>query len=221
MLGVSALVVLSGFLVRGYFDHTETRSKSAFTIDSVEYRKACVYNKGKVDSAVSLLQTGNVVLRMGLGADSKLLSDLNTKDKSFSHCGIVMIEHGYPFVYHSIGGEDNPDERLRRDSAGFFFSPFNNSAIAIVHFAFKAGDIIALQRVVTDYYKARPRFDMKFDLATDDELYCSEFVCKALNKAMNDTSYIAATTLLGRRFVGIDDIFMNGHANIVWQIRYK
>ena len=221
VLGAAALVVSSGFLVRGYFDHSAPPPKSPFAIDSTEYHAACVYNKHLVDSAVSMLHTGNIVLRMGHGADSKLLSELNARDKSFSHCGIVMVENGYPFVYHSIGGEDNPDERLRRDSAGFFFSPFNNSAIAIVHFDFKERDISELRNVVTGFYKARPRFDMKFDLATDDLLYCSEFVYTALNKAMKDTGYIAATTLLGHRFVGIDDIFMNDHANIVWRIKFK
>jgi Permuted papain-like amidase enzyme, YaeF/YiiX, C92 family len=219
-LGAAALI-LSGFLLYGCFSKSDAQSKNTFAIDSAEYRAACVYNKHLVDSAVSMLHTGNIVLRMGHGADSKLLSELNARDKSFSHCGIVMAENGYPFVYHSIGGEDNPDERLRRDSASFFFSQLNNSAIAIVHFDFKENDVNELRQVVSGFYKSRPRFDMKFDLSTDDQLYCSEFVYKAINKAMKDTSYIAATTLLGHRFVGIDDIFMNDHANIVWRIKYK
>ena len=220
LLGAAALY-FSGILMSGCISRTDAQSNNTFAIDSTEYHAACVYNKHLVDSAVSMLRTGNIVLRMGHGADSKLLSELNARDKSFSHCGIVLVENGYPFVYHSIGGEDNPDERLRRDSASFFFSPLNNSAIAIVHFDFKRSDISELQNVVTGYYKARPRFDMKFDLATDDKLYCSEFVYKALNKTMKDTGCIAATTLLGHRFVGIDDIFMNDHANIVWRMKFK
>ena len=178
-------------------------------------------NKQKVDSAISMLRSGYIVLRMGLGADSRLLSQMNRKDKSYSHCGIVMVEDGYPFVYHSIGGEDNPDERLRRDSAKIFFSPRNNIAIAIVTYNFTTGNEKALRKVVSDYYARRPKFDLKFDLKSDDKLYCSEFVYKAINKTMQDTTYIRPTEVAGLRFVGIDDLFVNPHAHIVWQTVFK
>ena len=178
-------------------------------------------NKHTVDSAVGLLKPGYVVLRMGLGADSRLLAQMNRVNKTYSHCGIVMIEHGYPFVYHSIGGEDNPDERMRRDSACVFFSPRHNTGIAIVRYDFDAGQVARLQEVVCGYYRQRPRFDMKFDLKTDDLLYCAEFVYKAINKAAGDDAYIGATTYLGYTFVGIDNLFINKHAHMLRQFRYK
>ena len=174
-----------------------------------------------VDTAVTLLRSGYIVLRMGLGADSRLLAQMNRKDKSFSHCGIVMIENGYPFVYHSIGGENNPDARLRRDSAKFFFSPVHNTAIAIVRYDLDSPKLEELGKVVRAYYKRRPKFDMKFDLNTDDKLYCSEFVSKALNKAARDTTYIGTTSVAGLRFVGIDNLFVTPHAHIVWQTVFK
>jgi hypothetical protein len=177
-------------------------------------------NKQFVDSGVAMLQNGNLVLRMGLGADSHLLAQINQRDKSYSHCGIVVIEHGYPFVYHAIGGEDNPDARLRRDSASFFFSPQNNTRIAIVHLDLTAQQLLVLDTVVHNYYRARPKFDLQFDLATDDKLYCSEFVYKAMNKATHQ-SYIGLTTAAGHRFVGIDDLFLNSHAQLTWQAKFR
>jgi len=187
----------------------------------VAVRDANRWNKHVIDSAVSLLKSGNIVLRSGLGADSYLLAQMNRKNKTYSHCGIVMVEHGYPFVYHSIGGEDNPDERLRRDSAVFFFSPLHNSGLAIVQYDFDEVQQNALKNVVSQYYKERPKFDMKFDLQTDDKLYCAEFVYKAINKATRDPGYIKPTSVLGFTFVGTDDLFVNSHAHIIWQIRYK
>jgi len=166
------------------------------------------------------LESGDIVLRSGIGPDSYILSKLNQKDKTYSHCGIVMIEGGYPFVYHSIGGEDNPDERLRRDSAELFFTPRYCRGMAVVRYDIDSVHIAALRDVVHNYYSQRPRFDMKFDFATDSTLYCSEFVCKALNKTMNDTGYIKTSYALGRRFVGIDDLFINGHCRIVWKVAY-
>ena len=72
-----------------------------------------------------------------------------------------------------------------------------------------------------EYYHKRPRFDLKFDLATDDELYCAEFVFKALNRAMNDSGFISTTYLGGRSFVGVDALFNNGHSRIIWQSKFK
>ena len=195
--------------------------KNPEAIDPVTLQRAHLWNKHAVDTAVSLLRSGYLVLRMGAGADSRLLAEMNRKDKTYSHCGIVIIENGYPFVYHSIGGEDNPDERLRRDSATFFFSPQHNMGIAVVQYDYNEDRVNELSRVVNKYYAQRPKFDMKFDLATDDKLYCAEFVYKAVNKAMNDPQYIKTTSLLGYTFVGIDDLFINPHAHIIWQTGFK
>ena len=208
------------FLANGLYSCHQPQPKST-AIDLSVKKETDTRNKQLVDTAVSLLKSGQIVLRMGLGADSRLLAQMNRKNKSYSHCGIVMVENGYPFVYHSIGGENNPDERLRRDSAKFFFSPAYNTAIAVVRYDLDSIKINELGKVVREYYKLRPKFDMKFDLRTDDKLYCSEFVFKAVNKATHDTTFIGTTSVAGLRFVGTDNLFVNPHAHIVWQTVFK
>jgi len=173
------------------------------------------------DSAIALLHTGDIVTRMGIGADSYILQQMNNRDKTFSHCGIVVIENGYPFVYHAIGGEDNPDERLRRDSAAYFFSPLRNTALGIIRYGFDSVQAGQLQNIVTACYKLRPRFDMKFDLATDNELYCSEFVYKSLLSLTHDTTFIPLSQYKGHSYVGIDDLYLNPHAHLICKVGYK
>ena len=215
-------VLIFVFIISYHLSSVNNKSKNAsFEIDSLTLKSANTFNNKALDSSISILKSGQIVLRMGLGADSYLLSQMNQKNKTFSHCGIVFIENGYPFVYHSIGGEDNPDERLRRDSVKFFFSPDHNSGIAIVQYDYDEEHIQKLRQIVNNYYKERPKFDMKFDLKTDDKLYCAEFIYKALNKTMDDTSYITPTRFLGLTFVGVDDLFLNRHASVIWQIKYK
>ena len=205
-------------LVVKFVHHEEV---STVTIDPATRHKIDLYNRHIVDSAVSMLRSGYIVVRTGLGADSYLLTQMNLKDKTYSHCGIVMMEHGYPFVYHSIGGEDNPDQRMRRDSAVFFFSPSHNLGFGIISYDYGDDRVNKLKEVVTQYYKQRPKFDMKFDLKTDDKLYCAEFIYKAVNKAMDDSLYIKPSHALGYTFVGIDDLYLNEHAHVIWRIRYK
>lgn len=179
------------------------------------------FNRYLVDSATHLLQTGDVVLRMGYGPHSLLLSRLNATDKRFSHCGIVLLEQGYPFVYHCVGGEENPNARLRRDSAARFFAPGSNSAIGIARYALSAHQLQQLISHVHHYYDLRPRFDLRFDLATDSLLYCTEFVYKVLSAAVADTAYIPLSYISGHPYVGTDNLYLNPHAALVWQVRYK
>jgi hypothetical protein len=217
---VFALVFFSGF-ISGCGNATSKTPATASTPDPAIVRAKNTWNKHIVDTAVSLLRSGYIVLRRGLGADSYMLAEMNRRNKTYSHCGIVMVEQGYPFIYHSIGGEDNPDERLRRDSANFFFSPRHNTHLAVIRYSLDTEQVSSLKQVVADYYRQRPRFDMKFDLTTDDKLYCSEFIYKAVNKAVGDTAYIGTSMLLKRRQVGIDDLFMNSHASMVWEVKFK
>ncbi|PZF73767.1 C40 family peptidase [Taibaiella soli] len=178
-------------------------------------------NRQLADSAVKMLHTGDIVMRTGNDVTSYMLSQINQKDKTYSHCGLVIIENGYPFVYHSIGGEDNPDERMRRDSANMFIAPYHNLGFGIARFNFSDSAVINLQKIVSEFYKRRPLFDMDFDLKTEDKLYCAEFIYKAITRATADPDYIKTTSVVGYHFVGIDDLFLSEHAKTIWQVRYK
>ena len=191
------------------------------TTDTTTAAQNRSWNQKAIDTALSLLKNGNIVLRSGLGPDSYILKNINLKDKTYSHCGIVLFENGYPFVYHSIGGENNPDERLRRDSAQLFLTARYCAGIAIVQYNLDSENLRDLSVVVHSYYSRRPLFDLQFDLATDDKLYCAEFVYKALNTTMKDTAYIKPSWGFGRRFVGVDDLFINNHCHIVWKVAFK
>ena len=174
-----------------------------------------------VDSGVTILRNGDLVLRTGADVISYMLCQLNQENKTYSHCGLVMIENDYPFVYHSIGGEDNPDEKIRRDSAKNFFSPVHNRGFGIARFDADSIHVNNLRQVVQRLYKEGHKFDLDFDLGTNDRLYCAEFVYKAVDEAMNDTSYIRPITRKGFTFVGIDNLFCNSHTHVVCQIEYK
>jgi hypothetical protein len=178
------------------------------------------WNNNAIDSTIALLHTGDVALRMGMGADSYLLSQLNHRDKRYSHCGIVVIEGGKPYIYHCIGGEDNPDERMRRDAAPRFFSSTNNTAIAIARFDNNGDQTNKLINALLQYYHKRPLFDMKFDLASDDKLYCSELVYKCLRKARPDMPLTLTQGITGR-YVAPDNLYTNDHASFVRQIKFK
>ena len=178
-------------------------------------------NYKAIDSSIQMLQSGDLVLRTGSDAVSYMLRQMNQKNKTYSHCGIVLIEDGYPFVYHSIGGEDNPAETLRRDSASFFFSPEYNQRLGVVRLGLTAVQIERLQHLVQEYYQARVRFDMDFDMQSDDKLYGAEFVYKAVCRATENALFFPLTSLFGRQYVGVDDLYENSHAKIICDYIYR
>jgi hypothetical protein len=178
-------------------------------------------NKKLIDSAIGLLRTGDIVLRKGADITSYMLSEMNRLDKTFSHCGIVIIENGYPFIYHSIGGEDNPDQELKRDSALFWFSPANNLAAGVARHHFSSEQVEDLLAVVRKFYKEKRKFDMNFDLASNDRLYCAEFAYKAINQAMKDTNYIRPVSFNGYRYVGTDNLYLTRGGTLICRVQYK
>ncbi len=190
-------------------------------VAQVQERAANPWNKRMVDSCIGLLHNGDIVVRRGHDVTSTMLSMLNQTEKIYSHCGIVLMEHGYPFVYHSIGGEDNPDARLRRDSVNFWFSPANNLAFAVYRYDLSATQIDSVAKMTRSFYRAKKKFDMDFDLKTEDSYYCAEMVYKAINRGIRDSSYIEPLTVFGVTFVGIDNLYLNRHARLVCQVRFK
>jgi hypothetical protein len=62
---------------------------------------------------------------------------------------------------------------------------------------------------------------MDFDLATDDRLYCAEFVYKAIRDATGDTAYFGKTRILDRTYIGVDNLTDPGHAGIICDVQYK
>lgn len=174
----------------------------------------------RINAAIQLAQTGDIAIRCGLGPDSYMLIQMNARDKRYSHCGVVVLENGYPFVYHSIGGEDNPDLRMRRDSLSTFFSKKYNSGFAIIRYQ---QDSALKQRVAKRtlaYYNSHPLFDMDFDLDTDDRLYCSELVYKVETSATDDMNYISTSVNGAKKYVGIDDLYLSSHGGIIWKVAF-
>ncbi|RYD58619.1 MAG: hypothetical protein EOP56_03270 [Sphingobacteriales bacterium] len=215
------IIFISSHIVTGCSQLKEEAPVNQALLDGIEQRRNDPANLRAVDSSLALLKNGDVVVRTGNDITSYMLCQLNQKDKTYSHCGVVMMEHGYPFVYHSIGGEANPDARIRRDSASCWFSPADNLGFGIARFDMTDSTISSLGGIVRQIYRERRKFDMDFDLATDDRLYCAEFVYKAVNHATANNTYITPVTYFGHSFVGIDNIFLSPHARAICQIRFK
>jgi hypothetical protein len=187
-------------------------------IDSkVELKKE--YGK-LVDSCQQFLQNGTIVLRTGNDAISTMFAQLNNTDKTFSHCGIAFEENNIWYVFHSIGGEDNPDEKLRKETFESFVGESHNLGFGICKYNMTEVKQKKLNTIVTDWYQKKMPFDMEFDLKSNDRLYCAEMVFKAFNKTFETDSFFQITNHKGFKYVSTDNIFVNKDAQLLCHLVY-
>ena len=174
-----------------------------------------------IEKAELLIQQGDMILRTGNDFTSESLRQLSAVDKTYSHCGIASIENDTVFVYHSLGGELNPDEKLRRDPLELFCNPGENRGFGIFTFNFNTLQKHCLDSVIRSWFKKGLMFDMNFDLATNDRMYCAEFVSKAVNAATNKQINFATTTINKFEFVAVDNLFLNKYCVEKKRIRFQ
>ena len=131
------------------------------------------------------IREGDLILRCGNDFTSESLRDFSQQEKLFSHSGIAMMNDNTMYVYSNMAGDINPNEIMRRDEIDSFLTPANNVAMGIYRYDITEDEIQKLKTIVNDHYNNKLRFDMNFDLTTDDKMYCAEMIAKAVEGATN------------------------------------
>ncbi len=175
----------------------------------------------KLDSVKQLIEAGDIITRTGNDFTSQSLKTLNRKDKTFSHCGIANIENGSLVIYHAIGGEWNPDQKIKRESYEAFTNPQENTIMGVYRFNILKNEKENLLKTAKQFYKSNIQFDMDFDLKTDDKMYCVEFVYKSFLNASANKITFAHSFINDFEFVGVDDIIHHPLSKKIALLSYK
>ena len=167
-----------------------------------------------------LLKPGDIVTRTGNDFTSQSLRLLNRRDKTWSHCGIVNIENDSAVVYHALGGEWNPDQSMLREPFYKFADPAFNSGVAAFRPRLSKSTADCILKSVQSSYQRQVRFDMEFDLKTDDRLYCSELIYKAFQNC-GSSNLIQPAQIQNFSFIGIDDIILQPGISAIARVSYR
>lgn len=196
----------------------KNRTADVDSLVTVDY----IYNAYlQVATAARQIETGDIITRTGNDFTSEGLRLLNQRDKTYSHCGIACLENDSIFVYHALGGEWNPDGKLRRDLLSVFADPLSNKRLGVFTFHPSGLKKTALKETVQELHHRGIPFDMDFDLNTDEKMYCAEFVYKSLRSAWGDSMNIHPSELKQFKFIGVDDIILHPACNRKVEIVYK
>jgi hypothetical protein len=90
----------------------------------------------------------------------------------------------------------------------------------VYNFKFNYKQRYLVDSVVKAWYKNGLTFDMKFDLTTDEKMYCSEFVSKAITIATDRTVTFSTTRLNKFEFIALDNLYLNKFCIETKRIRY-
>lgn len=179
----------------------------------------------KINVALALckemIRPGDIITRTGNDFTSQSLRTLNRRDKTYSHCGIANFEHDTLFIYHALGGEWNPDQRLKRESFESFTNPEENTAAGVFRFAIGGKMKERLIGTAQQLFRDKLKFDLDFDLATDDKMYCAEFIYKSFLVATDSTVRFRHSFIGDFEFVGVDDITSDSRSEKITGVNYR
>ena len=199
----------------GYNSYITTRQ------DSLQQQAIIKSALVKVQQLKSQVITGDLVTRTGNDFTSETLRNLNQRNNTFSHCGIASIENDSLFVYHALGGDFNPDQKIVRDRFEDFAEPYNNKGIAIFRFTLPKSTATGFAQNARELFKKGIMFDMDFSLKTKDRMYCAEYVYDCFTEASHARLSFNHSFIRDFEFIGVDDLFLHPECRQLVEIVYK
>lgn len=148
------------------------------------------------------IEIGDVVFRRGQGPWTPYFIDCSSREKRFSHVGIVVSNKNEVTVAHAEANDWTGVGDVHLQSLDGFLSGALEQAV----FRYQ-GDKTARIRIASEAEKMLGiQFDRLFDMSETNRLYCTEFVRLAVNRAVG-YELIGFTTVCGHPVVAIDDIY--------------
>jgi len=186
-----------------------------------------------------LVRNGDIIVRDHVDQLSQAIKRFNRIDPSYSHAGIVIIENGYPFVYHVLPDRNHPLVNICRDSLKRFCAPSEINGFGIFRYHLPPGSVAVMKQQLKAWQSQHIRFDPWFSYRSEDQLYCSEMVAKLISKATQGAilfEFTRPTTLekqlyltrfpkakqhhLEDSILAIDNLYMNPHCKTIARFMY-
>ncbi|HMU44952.1 MAG TPA: YiiX/YebB-like N1pC/P60 family cysteine hydrolase [Chitinophagaceae bacterium] len=193
-----------------------------------------------VQEGEHLLTDGDLIVRFNRDPTSLYIKNFNRRDKKYSHAGLLFFEDGQPFVYHIVNGSDSSREFIIKDPFTNFCNPKENLSFGIFRYNVKPTEIKRLNILLKKWLDKKIRFDHQFNLDTDEKMYCSEMVSKAISMATHNRIATGSTklseaeamflsnhlqvpykTLMKSGLIAIDDLYQSSFSTPVKEFNYR
>ena len=194
-------------------------------------------NKALLADAKTIIKDGDLILRTGVDFSSNHIRELSLKEKVYSHGGIALRDSatGELEICHVVTDFLHVRDKVRKESLDSFCNPSENAGFAVARYNFTPDELSKFKGYLEMQYKNHVPFDMRFDITTDDSMYCSEMIKKGLMEATNNRIHIENSRFydrskykvvkqylkltekeyIGRLFVPVDHLYLRPDCQVV------
>lgn len=191
-----------------------------------------------IENSKKLLKDGQLITRSDNDFESLIMQNFSRRERVYSHSGIVFKEDSGYVVYHCMGGSENLDGAFRKDPFDSFVNPLQKTGFGIFQYQLSALEADKVHAILKKDYDLKIPFDATFNLKTDDSLYCSEMIYKAIRDATGNRIILPSSSIdnfkpkiMGYKnntaffkkfeFIGIDDLYLNPFCKEIIRVKYQ
>ena len=157
------------------------------------------------------ISVGDLVFRKGRGFWTPYFVKASTREKRFSHVGIVSaVENGKVLVLHAEASEVSGQGAVKEEDWTKFFTKTLEGAV----YRYDGDKETAKRFAEEGRTKIGVPFDFFFDLSESERLYCTELVRDTINEVVGE-ELIGFSMISGRPFITLDDIYAS-HFTKIW-----
>ena len=192
-------------------------------------------NDSIIRHVVSIIRTGDLILRTGTDFSSEEVKSISPTDKTYSHGGIALADSNGIFVYHIEPDHLHKSDKVRKEPLDSFCNPKKNLGIAIARYDLSAVEKINFLTYLEQQYRKQIPFDIHFNLLSSDSMYCSEMIRNGLSwatnrrlqlpthrfndrnkfKVMRQYLRLPEKSIANREIIPIDHLFLNPHCTMI------
>jgi hypothetical protein len=191
--------------------------------------------KQAITKAYTLLKPGDLITRTDNDWVSISIRNLCDSDKTYSHCGMIFETNGKKEVWHIITGDENKSGLIQKESFESFVNPNKKSGFGVFRYNLAASEIDSARKIIETFVEQKIVFDNNFDIDSNDKLYCSEMLYKAIKQATGgrfelprtirknylpgDPRY-KANTQKRVEYLATDNMFINKFTTEIMRVNY-
>lgn len=194
-----------------------------------------------IDLKDSALQ-GDLITRLGDDLMSNQIRSMNEKEKAYSHSGLILIKNNEKLVAE-IGPGPIGTDIIKYTPIDSFINPKYNVYCALYRYDLSGKERISLADTIKGFEDRHVRFDSIYKVETNDKLYCSEMIAKALQGVTNNRIKIKTTKapqrmiklltaffkplgisqkeILARDMISIDNLYLRADCRLITKIKLK
>ena len=155
------------------------------------------------------IRVGDIAVRKGHGTWTQYFINCSSREKRFSHVGIVVSNGTQCIIVHSEANEWTGIGSVRLGSWQEFYA----DALECAVFRYTGPDSITKKFAKKGMEMIGVPFDNAFDMEDTNRLYCTEFVRMVINDTLK-TNLVGWTSVCNKRVIALDDIYKNGFERV-------